>query len=245
MKNKEEKPMKYIFFTVLLVLSATTFAFSQNDKEKQAAKTVADSEVKPPTGWGKSGSDPGNYEIFADTNIRRSGKASATIKAKPTAVKDQFTTMMQSIRADNFRGKRVRLSGYIKTENVGNYAGMWMRVDGADMKMLDFDNMTDRPIKGTTDWKRYEVVLDVGSDAQQIAFGVNLGESGQVWADDLKVEIVGPDTAKTTLKISPEEQKNNEKELEEFKRTNKEKHETMLAKIKTRPLTPVNLDFEN
>ena len=237
--------MKYINFTVLLVLSAAAFAFSQGDKEKQSAKTVADSEVKPPTGWGKSGSDPGNYEIFADTSIRRSGKASATIKAKPTIEKDRFTTLMQSVRADNFRGKRVRLSGYMKTENVGKYAGMWMRVDGTDMKMLDFDNMTDRPIKGTTDWKRYEVVLDVGSDAQQIAFGVNLGESGQVWADDLKLEIVGQEIAKTSLKISPEEQKNNEKELEEYKRANKEKFEASLARIKTRPLAPVNLDFEN
>jgi hypothetical protein len=237
--------MKYIFFTVLLVLSAAAFVFSQDKKEKQDAQTVAESGIKLPNGWGKSGSDPGNYEIFVDTGTRRSGKASASIKAKPTFEKDRFTTLMQSVRADNFRGKRVRLAGYIKTENVGKYAGMWMRVDGPDMKTLDFDNMTDRPVKGTTDWKRYEIVLDVGSDAQQIAFGVNLSESGQVWADDLKLEIVGQDAAKTSLKISPEEQRNNEKELEEFKRTQKEKHEAMLAKIKTRPLAPVNLDFEN
>ena len=237
--------MKYIFFTVLLVLSATTFAFSQGDKQKQDVKKVVESEVKPPNGWGKSGSDPGNYEIFVDTNIRRSGKASATIKAKPTFVKDQFTTIMQSIRADNFRGKRVRLSGYIKTENVGSYAGMWMRVDATDLRMLDFDNMGDRPIKGTTDWKWYEVVLDVGMDAQQIAFGVNLGESGQVWADDLKLEIVGQDVSKTSLKIPPEEAKYAEKELEEYKRTQKDKYEADLARMKTRPTAPVNLDFEN
>lgn len=237
--------MRNIFFTVLLVLSASIFAFSQNDKEKQDAKKVVAAEVKPPTGWGKSGSDPANYEIFADTGVRRSGKASATIKAKPTFVKDQFTTMMQSIRADNFRGKRVRLSGFLKTENVGTYAGMWMRVDAPDLKMLDFDNMGDRPVKGTTDWKQYEVVLDVGLDAQQIAFGVNLGESGQVWADDLKLEIVGQDTAKTSRKFSPEEAKEMEKEIEEYKRTKKEEFEKDVAKMKMRPLVPVNLDFEN
>ena len=237
--------MKYIFFTVLLVLSATTFAFSQGDKEKQNAKQVAQSEIKPPNGWGKSGSDPGNYEIFVDAGVRRSGKASATIKAKPTFVKGEFTTMMQSIRADNYRSKRVRLSGYIKTENVGKYAGMWMRIDGSDLTTLDFDNMTDRPVKGTTDWKLYEVILDVGSDARQIAFGVNLAESGQIWIDDLKLEIVGQDIGKTSLKVSPEEQKANEKEMEEYRRTQKEKYEKAVAKMKTRPLAPVNLDFEN
>ena len=237
--------MKHIFFTVLLVLSATAFAFGQGDKEKQDAKKVVETEVKSPAGWGKSGSDPANYEVFLDAKVRRSGKAGASIKAKPTAVKDQFTTMMQSIRADNFRGKRVRLSGYIKTENVPNYAGLWMRVDAADLRTLDFDNMGDRPIKGTTDWKQYEVVLDVPADAAQIAFGVNLGESGQIWADDLKLEIVGQNVSKTSLKNSPEEQQANEKEMEEYRRAQKDKYEADLARIKTRPLAPVNLDFEN
>lgn len=235
--------MKYIFFIVLLTLSVT--AFSQNDKKKEDTKTVADSSDKLPNGWGKGGSDPANYEISVDNNVRRSGKSSAIIKAKPAFEKDRFATMLQGIRADNFRGKRVRLSGYIKTENVGNYAGMWMRIDAADMKTLDFDNMQDRPIKGTTEWKQYEVVLDVPAEAQQIAFGVNLSESGQVWIDDLKLEIVGQETAKTTLKVSPEEAKSQEKDWEEFRRTQKEKYEAMLAKIKTRPPSPVNLDFEN
>lgn len=238
--------MKYIFFTVLLILSAATLVFSQNDKKNETVKTVAVSADKPPNGWSKSGSDPANYEIFVDTNIRRSGKASASIKAKPTFEKKQFTTIAQAIKADNFRGKRIRLSGYIKTENVAIYAGMWMRVDSAEMeKMLEFDNMGNRPIKGTTDWKRYEVVLDVSAEAQQISFGVNLEESGQVWIDDLKLEIVGQDTAKTTLKMSPEEMKEDEKEWEEYKRTHKEEYEARLARMKTRPLSPVNLDFEN
>ena len=37
-----------------------------------------------------------------------------------------------------------------------SWAGLWMRVDkGKDM--VAFDNMQDRPIKGTTDWQRYYI----------------------------------------------------------------------------------------
>ena len=57
--------------------------------------------------------------------------------------------------------------------------------------------MQDRPIKGTSDWKRYEIVLDVPEQAQEIAFGLLLTGGGQVWMDDLKFEVVGKDVATT------------------------------------------------
>ena len=54
-----------------------------------------------------------------------------------------------------------------------------MRVDGPDSgRHLAFDNMLDRPIKGTTDWTRYAVVLDVDKTAVAIAFGVLAGGEG-------------------------------------------------------------------
>jgi hypothetical protein len=52
------------------------------------------------------------------------------------------------------------------------WAGLWMRVDGQEPKMLAFDNMQGRPIQGTTAWKRYEVILDVDPQATAIAFGI-------------------------------------------------------------------------
>ena len=57
--------------------------------------------------------------------------------------------------------------------------------------------MQQRAIKGTTDWTRYEIVLDVPDEAQRLAFGILLAGGGQVWMDDLKFEVV-PTTVKTT-----------------------------------------------
>ncbi len=77
------------------------------------------------------------------------------------------------------------------------WAGLWFRVDGPNNTTLAFDNMEQRAIKGTTDWTRYEIVLDVPNEAQRLAFGVLLAGGGQVWMDDLRFEVV-PTTVKTT-----------------------------------------------
>jgi hypothetical protein len=48
------------------------------------------------------------------------------------------------------------------------------------------------PVKGTTDWKQLEVVLDVPREgAAQIRFGVMLAGKGRVWVDDFQFEVVG------------------------------------------------------
>jgi hypothetical protein len=57
--------------------------------------------------------------------------------------------------------------------------------------------MQNRPIKGTTGWKRYEIVLDVPQSSQSIAFGVLLSGAGTVWVDDLNFEIVAKDVPET------------------------------------------------
>jgi hypothetical protein len=45
-----------------------------------------------------------------------------------------------------------------------------MRVD-KESKHVAFDNMHDRPITGSSDWKKYDVVLDVPQDSTGISFG--------------------------------------------------------------------------
>jgi erythromycin esterase-like protein len=96
-------------------------------------------------------------------------------------------------------GKRIRYSGYIKTENLsGGYAGLWWRVDGAS-GMLAFDNMQNRGARGTSDWKRYEIELPVGADARNINFGVIQTGEGNAWFDSLAIEIDGARYTDTSM----------------------------------------------
>ena len=150
-----------------------------------------------PKGWLAAGSNPKDYDMSIDRSISHSGKASASLKSVVSNT-DGFGTLMQMFKADAFRGKRVRMSGYVMSKEVKDWAGLWLRVDGSQGgEILAFDNMQDRPIKGTTDWAKYEIVLDVPEQSQAVAFGLLLTGRGQVWMDGLKFEVVAKDVATT------------------------------------------------
>ena len=151
-----------------------------------------------PKGWNTAGSKPYNYEFGLDETVTQRSAKSAYIKFRTTAQDpDGFGTLMQTIAPDTYRGKRVRLSGAMKTQEA-EAAEMWMRVDGPNARVLSFDNMGDRAVRGTTDWKNYDIVLDVPPESIDIAFGFFLQGKGMVWADAFKLEIVGTDVAVTS-----------------------------------------------
>lgn len=150
-----------------------------------------------PKGWIVAGSHPKSYDMGTAIGEGRDGKNCATIQSKDRSIPG-FGTLMQIMSSENYLGKRVRMTGYVKTLNVKNWCGLWMRCD-SDKKgrMLAFDNMENRRITETTDWKSYSIVLDVPKETASIAFGVLLAGTGQVWFDEIKFEIVS-DTVPTT-----------------------------------------------
>jgi erythromycin esterase-like protein len=102
-------------------------------------------------------------------------------------------------------GKRVRYSGYIRTEGVSRgFAGLWWRVDGAS-GVLAFDNMQNRGVTGTTGWKRYEITLPVSAKARNINFGALLTGDGTAWFDGLAVELNGKEYAAPGLDLDFEQ----------------------------------------
>lgn len=155
-----------------------------------------------PTGWYLAGSKPAEYESSTDTGNALEGRPSAFLRSKKPQVETGFGTLMQNFSAERYIGKRIRFSAFVKSENVQRWAGLWMRVDGnAGQKSLAFDNMQDRPIKGTGAWQNYEVVLDVPAAATGIYFGILLDGPGIVWMSGVKIEEV-PSTTPTTDKIT-------------------------------------------
>ena len=153
-----------------------------------------------PQGWFLAGSEPGSYSMDRDSVVThgtsRSGRLASIQPSKG------FGTMMQSIDAVDYAGKRMRLSAWVKSSDVKRWAGVWMRVDGASTQRgsLAFDNMQDRPIKGTQDWTRCDIVLDVAKGAKGIYYGILLDGEGTVWMSDIQFEAV-PTTVPTTDKI--------------------------------------------
>lgn len=154
-----------------------------------------------------------SYEMGLDKGAGPNGGNAATIKSKGKNIKG-FGTLMQNCLPDSFLGKRVRLSGLVKTKDLTDWAGLWFRVDakGSDFP-LGFDNLkngkTDRSISGTTDWTKYEIVLDVPLNASNLAYGALISGNGQIWFDELKFEIVGkdvPTTGKGKEELMPQQE---------------------------------------
>jgi len=153
-----------------------------------------------PRGWHIAGTKPAEYEAGVDAGQARQGHASAFLKSKRPSV-DGFGTLMQSVDAEQYQGNTVRLSGLVKSEEVTRWAGLWMRIDKGT-EQLALDNMQSRPIKGTTGWQRYYVVLDVPKDATRIAFGILLDGPGEVWLNSTKFEIDIPATVPSKRRLS-------------------------------------------
>jgi imidazolonepropionase-like amidohydrolase len=151
-----------------------------------------------PKDW-KASRSSGDYDVHRDREVKHGGRASAVIKS----TKDEHTDiglLTQMFRADDYRGKRLKVSTYVKSKDVERWAQMMLRVDGKEKVALAFDNMNDRPIKGTNDWKEYRIVLDVAGDAEEIYLGFLYFGKGQVWIDECKVSTVGKDVKVTREK---------------------------------------------
>lgn len=163
------------------------------------AATVLLSAFDLPRNWHKAGTDPGKYEMSIAKGAAKNGGNAATIRSTEKDI-DGFGTLMQSCAPRNFLGKRVRMSGQMKSLNVTKWAGFWFRVDQAGSNApLSFDNMENRAVKGTTDWKQYEIVLDVPSNASNLAYGALIDGTGQIWISDLKFEIVDSSVPTTDM----------------------------------------------
>src|ERR1700749_2383563 len=109
---------------------------------------------KVPEGWFIAGTpdDRDKYLIGTEIGEGQDGKTAATIKAVDKGIKG-FGNLMQNVEPGKYLGKRVRMSGYMKSKDA-DWASFWMRVDQkGSSKPLAFDNMIDgkenRSVKGT------------------------------------------------------------------------------------------------
>lgn len=149
-------------------------------------------------GWILSGSAPEYYQMTLDQQTFHTGHQSALLKNISDVNSQQFATIMQQFQAEKYRGKRLKLTCYIKTEDVEK-CGAWMRVDDNNGDVLQFDNMDNRPITGTNEWNHYTIVLDVPEESMSIHFGVLLIGKGKVWMDGFQFVEVSEHVPTTNL----------------------------------------------
>jgi C-terminal processing protease CtpA/Prc len=137
-----------------------------------------------PAGWG--GGPAGTVSV--DDAIVHGGRLSARLE-RTAASPQAFSSLTKTIPMD-FAGTTIEWRGFLRSETVSEFMGLWMRQDG-DAPNLAFASMQPRQIRGTNDWTEYSITLPVDREAKRLVFGVLLGGTGRVWADDLRLLVDG------------------------------------------------------
>ncbi|MET9901123.1 hypothetical protein [Streptomyces sp. NPDC006446] len=166
----------------------------------ETTKILAEVEVRRPSvapqdttpkGWEVSGSVPEDYEVGLDFEVFSVGRASAFIRSRhenPTG----YASLVQSIKADDYHCTRLQMTARVKARDVVGWAGIWMRVDDAHERTIAFDNMgkPERRIAGTVGWRGHSVTLDIPENGAYISFGAVLQRAGQIWLDEVRLNVV-------------------------------------------------------
>jgi serine/threonine protein kinase len=155
------------------------------------------SAAQLPKGWFAGGS--AGYAIGVDQVIFHSGKASAFINSLDRPLyQSGFGSLNQAIAAGAYSGKRVRLAAFLKLQDVKDHATLWLRADSdaSSGNTLAIANSSERPA-GTSDWRSYDLVMDVPSESRLIVFGAVLNGQGKIWVDDFVLEVVDNSVAVT------------------------------------------------
>lgn len=185
-----------------LVIAVLSISACIKQVERGLDEETVEGDITPrlPAAWVLFGPTDGKEAFDAvggfDELIKHGGERSAVFFATDVTNDDQ-ARLTQRFLADQFRGKRIRFAAYLKTNQVNGWAGLWLRVDTIDKHAWAFDDMEDFAIDGTTDWRQYQIVLDVPQDGAVIYLGAHLYGRGQVWMDDCTFEVVGDDVPVT------------------------------------------------
>ena len=142
----------------------------------------------------RSGDRPGGWfanppgTVFNDDKIVHSGQWSVRIERNAQS-NGTFSVIGRSISWE-FSGKSIEMRGFLRTENVTGYAGLWMRQDNG-AEMLSLENMESQQLKGTHDWLEYKITLPIQAETRSLVFGFLMAGTGKAWADDFQILVDG------------------------------------------------------
>lgn len=177
--------MFYRLVVVLLVVGTFPLVNGAFAQQNAGFERTAESGSNQPLHWSTGGK---GYEITVTDKAAYRGSRSLQIQRTESG---RFGVATQTLKADSLDATRLRLSGYIKTQDTEEgYAGLWVRVDGPE-SMLALKNMEGRGATGTTPWTRHKIEVRVPKEAERILFGALMPGSGTAWFDSLELEQLG------------------------------------------------------
>jgi carboxyl-terminal processing protease len=146
-----------------------------------------------PSGWFSSSVNQG----WSIVTVVPANDTAGTLTLTAPNSAGQTGVMGQQLNAVRYRGRRVRFSAEVRTINVTGRAGLWIRVDGAG-RTLRIDDMSTRPIRGSTAFSTVAVVADVPDEALGLVVGLLQEGGGSSELRAVRFELV-PTTVSETV----------------------------------------------
>lgn len=127
------------------------------------------------------------------------GVANDEIKGQGSRVVNMFlpqrgreAPVIQVVSAGKYQGKHVKFSAAARAKLIGinSQAQLWIRVDGAEHRMLLNKTMEDNPIRKDK-WDVYSIEIDVPDSATLIRLGLVMIGEGEAWFDEVNLTETG------------------------------------------------------
>lgn len=165
----------------------------------------------------QDGNKDGTFLVEVDPDTRRASNSAPSIHIKGPFASDTSDTVAYPVadngtykKTDNsssaqyfitdnsaLYGKHIRVTFWLKTRDVRGWVGTFVIIQGMDGRHMQYDDMSDRPVRGTTDWQQYKIVTDLPDEPCIIYFGPDLYGPGELWADDFQIDLASADESAT------------------------------------------------
>jgi RNA polymerase sigma factor (sigma-70 family) len=145
------------------------------------------------TGWTFGEGPSQNFDWGVDPSTVHQGSPSFFLKTKEGA-KTGKGALQQAFLADAYRGKRLRLSGMLKTEHVEGGTALCLQIEGVH-ETLRPANAQEHALQGTHGWTRRELEAEVPQESISVLLGLLLVGRGHVWLSDVQLEVVDEETS--------------------------------------------------
>lgn len=151
-----------------------------------------------PYGWFNSkgfvGGVSTNYSFRVVSRSDKSNEYCVRMENLGPVFEEDFGSLMQRCLVNSYlAGKAILLQAEAKTEGVSQWAGIWLRADDADGNDIFFDNMSKRPICGSTNWTQYTIDAVLPPQTVWLNYGIVLVGQGIMWADNFRLWVWNTD----------------------------------------------------
>ncbi|WP_353145692.1 S41 family peptidase [Chryseobacterium sp.] len=145
-----------------------------------------ETENNLPSGWNIKPNEL--YQTAITTSTKYSGQNSLQINSNGNA-SGNMQTFSQMVPIPGNGLRKVRLSGYIKSENTAGKIALWAQVKNGEKTTIDFANSDtqDNKVIPNTEWKEYALEFVLDDNAKNFLFGGFLSGNGNVWFDHISM----------------------------------------------------------